>query len=1282
MTVSLPKRFRIVRRLGEGGMGVVYEAFDEERGARIALKTVRDLGPESLARFKHEFRALADVHHPNLVSLGELGSEGDRWFFTMELVEGTDFTMYVAQAADVSRRDAPTVTATNIAKVSRAAPPNDPPLELATTARADHASARPAPNVERGSNRPTAPPPPSTSTPRFDEQKLRSALAQLASALEAIHDAGFIHRDVKPSNVRVTSEGRVVLLDFGLVADASARRSSTEMHMAGTPVYMAPEQATSSTIGPAADWYAVGVLLYEALTGTVPFDGAPLEILMRKQQLEPPAPSASTAGVPPDLDALCTALLRINPAKRPTYAQVMRALGAAHVDKGVSRSSMTYTPPFVGRAAELETLREAFLAHDRGAATLLVRGESGVGKSCLVRRFLEALVKTEPSVVVLAGRCFEREAVPYKAFDGVVDALARKLAHLPEAEATLFLPTRAAPLLQLFPVLRRVAAFARAAHGPMLAVDPLEIRSRAFGALRELFTRLGDAHPLVIVIDDLQWADADSLLLLAELVRPPESPHMLLIGTVRTHGEGATDPARDVLAAIAGEKRVIDLSRLSQEEGRELAEKLLENGPVSSDVSARAIAQEAEGHPLFIDALVRHAATLSGAELTTSGSWGGEAPRLEDALWSRVAALDARAQLVMELLAVTGAPLTTEALVAAAGATPEELARTLSLLRVGQLVSISGVRGGDTVEPYHDRLRVAVLAHVHAVKVTEYHRVLALALEQTGSTDAEAISLHWRGAGEIEQSAKHAIRAAEGATAALAFDRAAKLYEMVLALDVKVDDRRALFEKLGDALANAGRGARAADAYREAAAGAPAARALDLRRRAADQLLGAGHLDLGINAIHTLLASIGVALPKTPLGALFSFLMARLWLRIRGLGFVKRDASQIAAEELTRIDVCWSIAFGFGLVDPVRGASFQQRNLSLALRAGEPFRVARAIAVEAAYVARSGGGKRWRRTEALLKRSFELAEESGEPAAMGQALNSAGIAAYLHGRFRETVDYMKRALDLLQSKCTGVAWEIATARSFLLWASAQLGAIRELRKLQASYLRDAQERGDVYAEVTLSGGDSVLAWLADDDPDLVMRVTRDAMGRWSKQGFHVEHFYELVAMTHASLYAGRADEALTRVRGSWSALRRSLMPQTVQSVRVQSLFCRARSLLAAGIATRDDALLSAASRDARTIARESMPWATPKGALLRAGIESARGRNERAVALLRDAVSGFETAEMALFAAAARRRLADLTGGDEGKKLGATADAYFAAEGVKRVDRMVAMIAPGFTPAR
>src|SRR6185312_17067466 len=120
-------------------------------------------------------------------------------------------------------------------------------------------------------------------TGAVDAAKLRGALAQLAQALAALHAADKVHRDVKPSNVMVTRQGRVVLLDFGLVTEALSEDVSTGNAVVGTPAYMAPEQAASRELTPAADMYAVGVMLFEALTGRVPIDGAPLQVLLEKQ---------------------------------------------------------------------------------------------------------------------------------------------------------------------------------------------------------------------------------------------------------------------------------------------------------------------------------------------------------------------------------------------------------------------------------------------------------------------------------------------------------------------------------------------------------------------------------------------------------------------------------------------------------------------------------------------------------------------------------------------------------------------------------------------------------------------------------------------------------------------------------------------------------------------------------------------------------------------------------------------------------------------------------------
>lgn len=1244
-------RFQVVRRIGAGGVGVVYEVMDVEQQRRLALKTLRRLDAQARLRLKHEFRSLQDIHHPNLIGLGELHEDEGQLFFTMELVRGVDFLTYIQDHEE--------------ADDERSSPSASGPTSIPSSSSGPIST---APSSRRRTRRPN----------KFHEGRLRSALGQLAEAVAALHLAGKVHRDIKPSNVLITAEGRVVLLDFGMIADSAG--PAMDASIVGTEHYMAPEQAAGLPAGPEADWYSVGVVLYRALTGAYPFQVASMMVMDMKQRVEPEPPSALVEGLPEDLATLCMELLRLDPTGRPNDADVLRRLGLTRAPRTDSIMPSRRGTAFVGRREELDILTEALAETERGRSlVVLIQGESGIGKSALMRRFLE---RVTGEADVLAGRCYERDAVPYKTVDEVIDELSRTLAKLGKHDLEAVLPPGADLLAELFPVLGPVLQHPLDPDDLGEVLPPRAQRAQAFAALRELLHRLRRRRRIVIAIDDLQWADADGLALLSEVLRPPDEPHLLFVATLRT-GTGAQSlELLDRLALPRDAVWAVELGRMSRAESRALLEQLLLGQVEDDDPALDAILREAEGHPLFLDVLARERVAQ-----------GERAPtRLRDLLRERVEALDPGARQLLNLVAIAGGPIPLEVARHAAAADAPELARRLAVLRAASLVRTRGAGQSQHLELYHDRIREAATRDIPAGVKREWHGRLALALERAGAADTEALAAHWREAGDQERAFSYTARAAEQASRALAFERAATLYRGALALEpeaplqagedkaARAARRRSLEVRLGDALSNAGRAAAAAEAYLAAAPDAPPDEAIEIRRRAVEAYLRAGYIDEGLAAAGPLLAAVNLELPTSRGGAIARLIFRRAQTRLRGIRFQERPAEEVDPALLRRIDVCWSVALGLGIVDPVAGAVFQAQNLLLSLDAGEPYRIARALSFEAGYVA-AGGGATAARVATLLGEADQLARRIDHPHALGLCALVDGIAASLQGRWRASLDALDRAEAILRERCPGAGWERGSARTFSTFALWFLGDPAELSRRVLTYLREAEEHGDRYLATNLRTSLANAFWLLRGDPDAALREVEAAMGTWSRAGFHLQHYFDLVARAQILLYRGEGEAALQLIVERQPALERSLVLR-IQLVRLFLAFLRGSAALqaarAASAAGASSSRLTEALRAASRIEGERMPWATPLALLLRAGAAGIRGEIAEALALLERAADGFDAADTVLYAAAARRRAGALHGGDEGAVLVAQVGQWMRQQGVADPDRLCAMLVPGF----
>lgn len=1202
-------RFRIVSRIGVGAAGELYKAIDESRGSFVALRTLRSVSRRAGESLKHDFQALKAIRNPSLVELGELDCVDRLWFYTMEFIEGEELLEYV----------------------------------------------RPRESRALGGG-----------VGELSEIRLRSVFNQLVRAVHALHRAGRVHANIEPEHIRVTPQGRLVLLECELGGSRDGRTS--EQRLLSALPFVAPERLEDAPSSTAADWYSVGAVLYQALTGMPPFAGSGADLLEQKQKRAPVLPRGTH---PRDLADLCRDLLAIDPDARPEYDEIRERVGATEEAEPRTAQTLTLmgeTAPFLGRKRELGLLAEAFERTRHGAvSTLCLQGEAGLGKRTLVTQLSRKLRNEYPHLVHLSGRCEPEGPAAFRGVSGVIDALSRYLALQDASSLAALMPRSFGLLAHMFPALARVAPVSEAAEsGPS---EPRSLRRTALRALRTLLSDLSKRAPMLVVIDDAQWIDQDALGVLDELLRTPEPPNMLLLLIVHGELSAAATPLRQWLARHEERVTKMRIKELSDNAARELAETLLHAGGVDDTRAAQRIASESAGHPLRIDARVRH--------LLLTGSLASPDGTLEDLVWTRVKELPQDARILLSVLCHARVALPAAVAAQAAQLSEEETMHNVALLRVENLGRVLRDGEGERLAPSHGVVQKAVLAHASGDR-KRIHRRIAQALETWPGAALDVVATHLRDAGQEARASVATAQAADRARDALAFEAAVQLYHEALSYTQgPVEHERRLRAELARAYASAGQSERAARAYFEAARHGDAAEALELERQAAHQLLRTGLIRDGLLTIESVLARLGVKLPRSQASALLSLSRHRLELFFRGTSFTPRRPGELASHDELRADILASLGTALGTLDSVRGADAHTRFLLFALKLGDTTRVARGLAREAGLRALTSepSDDGWL---PILERAEALAQQTEDPEARAYALGVRALASFVRGSIRDSMNFATDAERIFRARCAHSDLQVSTLRVMRGLSGFLLGEVKVNAERVQRELSETEEYGERYAYTNLVVGVGFQPLLMADDPAAAIELLDRAWSELEHDHFHLQHMYHMTAMTQVELYT-REGKPYSRMMAAWPTLSKALLlklPMLAYALR----HLRARAGIAQARTDREERelLLRDAADSGAKLASLPVPYASGWGHAARAGVDALRGDRERAIQRLEQAEASFYEGEMTLYAAATRYQLGRLLNNSRGRELRAHAQEWFEAQGVKRPAQLIAMLLPGF----
>jgi anti-anti-sigma factor len=728
----IKNRYQIGDKIGESWLGIVFRAQDTQIKAPVAIKVLSNsFSQQAIDQFLNQARQIIRLDHPNVVNMTDCDRDQGLAYIVQELMEGR-----------------------TLQETLEAHPDQRLPLEQVLTIGL---------NITR--------------------------------ALEYAHSRGVIHGDLRPKNIFLTKDvsratpanslGTVKLTDFGLGRLREGKNLLEELLVLPTAEYLAPEQILGQPLDARTDLYAMGVILYELVTGRPPFEGTDQAVMQAHLNKMPPSLRKFKPNISRSLEHFILKLLAKDPEDRYATAhqtqRVLSNLGALNEQGGVLGLTGPRLLPLVGREQPLQALLDGWNTARQGRGQLLlISGETGIGKT----RLSQEVAELAQAGTLLVGNCHALEgSLAYQPF---IEALRTYFATVPPSIADKEVGQLLSNVVHWVPEIRFILP--DLPEAPPL--DPRQEQLRLMNSLAQYIERATQEHPWLLILDDLHWADQSSLQLLHYLARHCTATSLLIIGTYRDTDLAPDHPLLETLHSLrqSSGHQLFPLERLNKAQVSQMLSNIWDQMIPESLVEK--IYQVTEGNPFYVEEVAKGLVD-EGTVRRQEGSWHFSAKQqirlpqsVRDAVLRRIAQLKPDTQNLLRQAAVLGRSFNFDDLQQLTSLPEWTVLEHLDVALERQLVEEAP--GETTLRFRHAEIQQVLYQELSTLRRRLLHRQAGEALELRYLTDprrmAEELAHHFGEAGEAEKTLIYSIQAARHADQAYASQTALMWYERALSM--------------------------------------------------------------------------------------------------------------------------------------------------------------------------------------------------------------------------------------------------------------------------------------------------------------------------------------------------------------------------------------------------------------------------------------------------------------------------------------------------------------------